>query len=75
MTKIDRYYEIEVTVHKWEGVCYWCAKIFIKGYNRGNQPIKWREHVNMEHETKIFCSDQCRKEWREHKHVFGELMP
>ena len=76
MTKIERYEEIEVMVkHPWEGVCYWCGKLFHKGYNFRNKQIGWVEHKNLEHEPKIFCSKECQLIWINHKQVFGDLMP
>ena len=72
---MDRYFEVLVEVRSWEGVCYWCGKRFFLRKNQNDQPIGWREHINIEQETKIFCSDQCWKLWIDHKQVFGELMP
>ena len=75
MTKIERYAEFLVNVsHPWEAVCYWCGKIFHKRYNRGTAN-GWREHINIEHETKIFCSKKCKAEWIDYKQTFGELVP
>lgn len=75
MTKIERYEEIEVgVVHPWEAVCYWCGKTFSK-VRQGVGACGYREHINVAHEPKIFCSKGCKAQWIDAKQVFGELMP
>ena len=72
MTKIERYGEIEVKVEAWELVCYWCGLIF--NNSRQNEK-RMRFHYNIQYETKMFCSKECKLQWIEHKQIFGELMP
>ena len=75
MTKIERYEEVEVRMlHKWEAACYWCGKIFTK-VRQGVGACGYREHINIEHEPKIFCSKECKLQWIDCKQTFGELIP
>ena len=75
MTTLDRYGEVEVKVHSYEAVCYWCGDIFNRLIRQGIGAKGWVIHDNMEHESKIFCCKDHRNQWIYHKQVFGELMP
>ena len=70
MTTIERYKEMEIRLQKWEAACYWCGRIFKKDHKKA-----WREHVNVEQETKIFCCPDHRNTWIYYKQALGELMP
>ena len=75
ITKIERFQEVLVRVQPWEGICYLCGKIFKKSVNVLNHNRLWREHINIEHETKIFCTNACKLEWIYQKQASGVLMP
>ena len=73
MTKVDRFVEVEVKVfHSWEIPCYWCGGIFKKDFGRTKMK---RNHVNIFHEPKVFCSNKCKLAWIYAKQTFGELLP
>ena len=76
MVSVEEYKEEMITVdHRWQAVCYWCGVVFSKLRHQGCQGRGWREHVNIEHETKIFCCEEHKLLWIYHKQVFGEGMP
>ena len=74
MTTIEKFIEIEVKVWKYEAVCYWCAIVFNK-IILNKKKSSWKEHINIEHESKFFCSKECHETWIEYKSVFGDLLP
>lgn len=75
VTKTDQYEEFLVeVVRPWEAACYWCGKVFRKMYNH-RTTIGWKEHINIEHETKVFCSGECKLNWIYAKQTFGVLLP
>jgi hypothetical protein len=77
MTKIDKFVEIEFkeALRSWEAPCYWCGKIHRKANPDYRVYGGGRVHINIEHEPKYFCSEECKNLWIYHKQVFGDHLP
>ena len=46
--------------------CDWCGKTGTTG-NEGGIPKGWKSHFPLFGFEKIFCSERCKKEWKESK--------